>query len=137
MVDVCIVEEDADLRESLQTILDSAGYTTTALPDFAAAFAYLRARSAPVVVLAGNAQPHHCHIAAFFAQVVADDAVAARHRFVVLSTAPALIPPDMRAILDRLRVPVLPKPFDVDTLLDAVGRVPARAARGRRPSKSA
>jgi hypothetical protein len=81
-----------------------------------------------VVVVCGNKEADHYLTAAFFAQVVADERLASRHQYLMLSTTPSSIPPEMQTYLAQLHAPILPKPFDIDILVARVRQAAARLA---------
>jgi hypothetical protein len=61
--------------------------------------------------------------------VAADAALATRHRYVLVTALWDMLPPDYVALLRRLAVPVVPKPFNLEELLKAVAGAAARLER--------
>ena len=49
-----------------------------------------------------------------------DEDRASRHAYILLTANTSALSAEDRALLARLRVPIIPKPFDMDALLDAV-----------------
>ena len=128
---VMVLEFDEELRGVLHEILTTADhYAVTELTTEDAALTYLAATPEGVVALCSNTDADHHLSTAFFAAVVADKRLRTRHRYLLLSTNPAGIPTPLRVDLKRLGAPILPKPFDLDVLLETV----AKAARYLAPT---
>ena len=121
MTQVVVLEFDEQLRGALHdalTLYDR--YFVTDLSEEMAGVQYLAATPAGVVVVVSNRDMDHHMSAAFFAAVAADEQLARRHRYILLSTDPTRMPDCLRAHLAQLNVTILAKPFDVDDLLAAV-----------------
>jgi hypothetical protein len=69
-----------------------------------------------MVVVCSNRDADHHLSAAFFEQVAADERLASRHQYLMLSSTPAAIPPELQTHLAQLHAAILPKPFDLETL---------------------
>lgn len=89
-----------------------------------------------VVVVCGNQDADHHLTAAFFAQVAAGERLASRHRYLLLSSNPALIPPALEAHLIQLNAVVLPKPFDLEIVVICVREAAARLAPPHAPIRT-
>jgi hypothetical protein len=121
------MEVDAQLRGALHELLTLFDhYAVTDISEEAAGADYLAAAPEGAVVVVSNRDPDHHRTAEFFATVAADEQLATRHRYILLSTNPARIRERLRAHLAQLNVPVLAKPFDVEALLAAVHAAEAR-----------
>lgn len=120
MVRVLIVDDDVDTRDVLRLILEDAGYDAVAeAADGLATLDALRAGDVPEVVLLDLDLPRLDGLGVLNA-VAADTALAARYAFVLLT---ALAPSSYQAAAEvcaTLSVPLVLKPFSIDTLLDAV-----------------
>jgi len=125
---VLVVEFDGSVRDVLRDIFTDAGYRVYAATTDAAAFDFLAQSPDGVIALCSNKDADHHLSAAFFAHVVADERLASRHQYLMLSTNRSLMPPDLQAHLAQLDATILPKPFDVDTLLARVRESAARLA---------
>ncbi len=133
---VLVVEYDEGVRTVLRDLLTNVGYEVIEHATDAAALAFLAASPDGVVVVCGNEDADHHRAAAFFAQVVADKRIASRHRYLLLSTNPALIPPALEAHLIQLNAVVLPKPFDLETVVICVHEAAGRLAPGDAPRRA-
>jgi hypothetical protein len=121
MTQVVVMEVDAQLRDALRELLTLFDHcTVTEISEETAGAEYLAAMPGGAVVVVSNRDPDHHRTAEFFATVAADEQLATRHRYILLSTNPGQIRETMRAHLAQLNVPVLAKPFDVEALLTAV-----------------
>ncbi len=132
-IHVLIVEFDESLRGVLHDALRTAArdYAVTEVATEIDALAVLARQTEGMVVVCSNREADHHRIAAFFAAVVADKRLAAQHQYLLLSTAPALIPDAVRTHLARLHAPFLSKPFELDALLALVEASAARRAMTR------
>lgn len=141
MAQVVVVEFDELLRGALHDILSLNGdYEVTEVADEAVALAYLAATPGGMVAVCSNRDADHHRSAAFFAVVAADERLATRHRYIMLSTSPERMPVGLQVDLARLRAAILGKPFDLDTLLATVRTaalrlVPLPTSGVRRPSR--
>jgi CheY-like chemotaxis protein len=124
---VLVVEYDDDVRDMLHDLLTDAGCEVTDATTDAAALDFLAASPAGMVAVCSNNDADHHRSAVFFAQVVADERLASQHQYLMLSSTPSAIPPEMQTDLAQLHAPILSKPFDMETLEayvhEAVGRL--------------
>lgn len=116
MAPVLVLEYDDAVRNVLHDILTDAGFDVTEATTDAAALDFLATCPDGAVVVCSNRDADHHLTAAFFSQVVADEHFTTRHQYLLLSTNPSLIPPDLQTHLAQLNATILPKPFDVETL---------------------
>lgn len=108
---VLIVEQDEGLRQTLEMVMQDAGYPTLATGDPSLARAAMRLAQHPLVVLIGHGGP------ANLARDLLNGANTARpHAYIVISTHPAAAPYAWNVRTAR-RVPVIGAPFDLDVLL--------------------
>jgi hypothetical protein len=113
MTQVVVVEFDATLRGTLHDNLTAAGpYDVTEVAVHTVALAHLASVPEGTVTVVSNRDADHHHSAAFFATVVADECLATRHCYIMLSTNPIQSPDGMRAHLAHMHVPILANPFD-------------------------
>src|SRR5260221_9569355 len=125
---VLVVESDDDVRDVLHDLLTDAGCEVTEATTDAAALDFLAACPDSVVAVCSNQDADHHRSAAFFAQVVADERLASRHQYLMLSSTPSAIPPEMQTDLAQLHAPILSKPFDMETLEAYVHEAAGRLA---------
>jgi CheY-like chemotaxis protein len=126
MTRVVMVEFDEALRDVLRDILALDGPYDVAEVSEDRAVTFLRIAPEGVIAVCSNRDAHHQQSAAFFAAVAADERLAARHQYLMLSTNPREMPAGLQANLTHLRATILPKPFELDTLLAAVSKAAAR-----------
>ena len=136
MAPVLVVEYDEGVRTVLHDLLTNVGYAVIEHATDAAALDFLAASPEGVVVVCGNQDADHHLSAAFFAQVVAGKRIASRHRYLLLSSNPLLIPPALEAHLVQLNAVVLPKPFDLETMVICVHEAAARLAPPHAPRRA-
>lgn len=134
MARILIVEDEPALREVERDILLDGGYEALEAGDGAEALVRLRESTEPLVVLLDNRLPD-MEGAALLHEATRDAALA-RHAYIFASgVAPAEYPRELRDALRALGGEVVPKPFDVDRLLDAIARAQARLAADPQPPK--
>lgn len=129
---VLVVDDDSDIRLSLLTLLSEEGYLVEEAPDGRLALRRLRASRDPHVVLLDLNMPGMDGKALL--RAIADDpfddpldALSARHAFIlVTATDQRTLPLDVAALLTRLHVTIIAKPFDITDLLAAVAAAAAR-----------
>lgn len=121
---VLIVEDDGDTRLSLRLVLEDAGYAVDETTDGASALERLRASPCALVVLLDNLLP-----GLGGAEVLAAldcEGAARRHAYVLVTASPQRVTDALAERLERLRAPVLAKPFEVNDLLSMVAEVARR-----------
>ena len=129
MTSILLVAEPPDMRALLRHVLeDLGGYTVADAHVVPAALSVLRASPQAMVALFGTTAGTGLLRAA-----VADPALR-RHAFVLLTAYPEGVTPEWRALLKSLDVPVITKPFALESLLTVVADAAVRAVeRGGRP----
>jgi CheY-like chemotaxis protein len=120
MTHVLVVDGDAAMRAMLRDVLEEEAYHVTTAPNGPAALAHLWVSDRPLVVLLEARLP------GLTGTQVIDTYLAGaqtnRREFIILTASP-------ETVLDTSlngRVPVLVKPFNLDTLLEAVAQAFAR-----------
>jgi CheY-like chemotaxis protein len=122
MASVFIVDDDPGIRAVLRCALQAEGHAVTEAADGVSALNGLRASPSPLIVLLDLRMPR-LDGAGVLATVAGDRALAQRHRFVLVTADPLPLPPTLDALLANLDVPVVAKPFDVDTVLGMVAHL--------------
>lgn len=122
---VLVVDDCPDIRQMLREVLEEEGYTVSTAEHGGPALAHLRASPVPLLVLLGLTMP--CVDGeAVLHTVASDSALAARHRFIMVTGAtPRATTGSVAALRQQLGVPVIAKPFTVDQLLDTMAEVEA------------
>jgi two-component system, OmpR family, response regulator MprA len=124
-VRVLIIDDDQGIRDSLSFLLEDGGYIVYEAPDGLIGMDMLLISEYPLIVLLDLMMPRMSgfEILRFLAH---DAGRAARHAYILLTANDTALGRDDRLLLARLRVPVIPKPFDMDALLDAVAQAVSR-----------
>jgi CheY-like chemotaxis protein len=122
MTHVLVVDDDPGIRAVLRCALQAAGHAVMEAADGVSALDGLRASPHPLIVLLDLRMPR-LDGAGVLATVAGDRALAQRHQFVLVTADPLPLPPALDALLASLDVPVVSKPFDIDTVLDLVAHL--------------
>jgi two-component system nitrogen regulation response regulator NtrX len=105
-----IVDDDANVRDSLAVVLADAGHSIQIAPNGAIALAYLKTATSPHLVLLDCMMPGLDGLA-FLRLVFIDQAVPPMHRYVLMTIGDSLIPPTVSAFLTAHAIPLIQKPF--------------------------
>lgn len=118
-VRVLIVDDDAAIRQTLRAALEDEDYTVLEAGNGLAALGILRESVEPLVTLLDLRMPVMDGMR-LLRTIEADEALAPRHRFLVVTANQDTITAEGHALLDRFAAPVIAKPFELDELLSAV-----------------
>jgi two-component system cell cycle response regulator CpdR len=117
---VLVVDDDPALRRLVREILTLEGRDVHEAQHGGIALEQLRARSAGMVVLLGLMMPEVDGEAVLEA-LAADEALATRHSFVMVTAAlPRARDGRVAQLLGQLNIPLVSKPFTVTQILSAV-----------------
>ena len=122
---VLIVDDDPDIRETLQYALRDAGYAIVEVADGEDALDVLRATPYHAVVLLDLLMPG-MDGREVLDILQSDHDLATRHAFVLMSAnhqALERVPPKL---LSELSITLLPKPFELSTLLGIIADLSQR-----------
>ncbi len=123
MGQVLVVEGDVAVSETMRSILEDAGYMVVEVPDYGEAVRLLhKARSCQVVLFDRGVPGRSKAVAAFLAAIASDEPLRQRHVYVCLSAVPPTICPEDQALFERLGIPILAMPFDIEALEEVVAR---------------
>jgi len=126
-VRVLVVDDDWAIRETLRYVLEDEGYIVEEAPDGVVALDLLRASLTPAVVLLDLMMPRLDGVGVL--NVVARDRqLASVHAYVVITANRYRLDATANGVLADLSIPVVPKPFDMDTLLGTVATAARRLA---------
>jgi CheY-like chemotaxis protein len=128
---VLVVDDDPDVRETLWWALQQEGYGICEAADGVQALTALRTSARPLVTVLDYRLPGMSG-GEVLAAVAADQHVAGRHTFVLVTADPELLPPGLVLWADRQGIRIVPKPFEVDALLAAVAEAAGRLRGGAR-----
>jgi CheY-like chemotaxis protein len=129
MTAVLVVDDDPVSRALLRFVLeDEEGYSVHEAFHGGPAFTQLHASLEPLAVLLGLTMPAVDGEAVLQA-VAADPALAARHRYIMVTAAVERASTGPVAELrERLDVPLIAKPFDMGEVLAAVAKAAGQLA---------
>jgi two-component system, response regulator, stage 0 sporulation protein F len=123
---VLVVDDDQDIRDTLVLLLREEGYETFEAPDGQPALERLRQSQERMVVLLDMQMPGVDGLAVLEA-VAAQAQLATRHAYILVTAyGGRTMPLKMANLLVELNVPILPKPFDINTVLEAVHQAELR-----------
>ena len=122
---VLIADDDASIRESLESVLHAAGYAIVEVGDGEDALDVLRATPYHAVVLLDLLMPRMNGLTVL-QQLECDPHLARRHAWIVMSAdyrALQRIPQQQRA---HLELTILKKPFEMDDMLATIAQQASR-----------
>jgi two-component system response regulator MprA len=129
---VLIVDDEPAIRETLRLLLADEGYTTREAADGLACMDALRASAAPLIVLLDLMMPRMSGLDVL-ALIARGPRSSVRHAFIVMTANIDIVAergPYWTALLQRLSIPVLDKPFDIDLLLERVAHAASQTIPG-------
>lgn len=119
MVQVLIVDGDDAISETMRYVLEEAGHSVLELPNYTKALAFLRSSPSCCVVIFDRGVPGR-YGSAFVAAITGDEMLSRQHAYICLSTSPSHLRSVENDIFDRLAIPIIAKPFDIEGLEEAV-----------------
>lgn len=120
MTQVLLVDDHPAMRRLVRDILEDDGYTVAETRNGDTALSALRGSTDAQVVIFGMSTGTR------LLQAAMEEPAVRRHAFVLFTATPELLTPLWGVLLATLTVPVVPKPFVLDTLLAAVADAAAR-----------
>ena len=122
---VCVIEDDAGIRETVRYLLADEGYEVIEATNGLEGKQLLEGCLEPLIAIIDYRLPKldGCDLLEIVAQ---DEQLRARHTFIMMSASPKKTVEDCEEAIDELDVPVIPKPFDIDELVDAVRQAEER-----------
>jgi CheY-like chemotaxis protein len=129
MIPLLIVDDDASIRRMMRGILEDEGFATTTAKHGGPALEQMRASTKRLLVLLGLTMPEVDGEQVLEA-VASDPELAARHRIIMVTANIRRATTGRVAELrQQLNVPLRPKPFDVNEIINLVKDVAASMAR--------
>lgn len=124
---VCVIEDDAGIRDALRALLEDAGYHVLEATNGAEGYRLLRSSAVPLVALVDHKMPQMdgCDLLELVDQ---DEEMRSRHTFIFVTASPRAAEQDCGETMEELSATLLPKPFHIDDVLDAVAEASARIA---------
>ncbi|HEX8730291.1 MAG TPA: response regulator [Ktedonobacterales bacterium] len=133
MARVCIIEGDEPTREVVRYLLSDAGFEVIEASNGLKGKAILEAATDRLIVLMDHRLPviDGCDLLEIVAR---DEDLRARHTFLMMAASPRHAVDDCGDAIDELDVPVMPKPFSIDDLVEAVQGAQQRLEPGSEPA---
>lgn len=124
---VCVIEDDEAIRETLRSLLEDAGYQVIEARDGRSGFTILCESAERLIALVDYKLPalDGCDLLELVAN---DEALRDRHAFIFVTASPQRAEEDCGDTLEELNAPIVPKPFHIDEVLDAVANAAQRIA---------
>lgn len=133
---ILIADDDPFIREALTFLLRSEGYETQETANGVETFDALVLSPVPLLVLLDLVMPRMSGFDVL-ARIAKEEILAVRHCYIVLSAQPyahaAQVGSHFAALLERLDIPFVAKPFDLDDLLRIVRTTYARLLPSEQP----
>lgn len=122
---VCLIEDDAGIRETVRYLLVDEGYEVIEATNGLEGKQLLEGSLEPLIAIIDYRLPKldGCDLLEIIAQ---DEQLRARHTFIMMSASPEKTVEDCEEAIDDLDVPIIPKPFDIDELVEAVRQAEER-----------
>jgi two-component system response regulator AtoC len=118
---VAIVDDDADIRDMVRSVLEDAGYEVEEAADGVGALNLLRTTPHPRVMLLDWRMPHLDGVQTL--RQLRREPELMKHTSVVFFTAQGnKPPPDVSELIQTTAFENLQKPFDIDVLLNTIER---------------
>ena len=124
MTHILIVDDDSAIRDTLREALEDEGYEVAEAADGIAGLERLRASQENMVVLLDQLMPKLDGVGVLRA-VQNDPLLTQRHTYILLTARSRMSTP-ATDIATALGVPIIRKPFDLETLLQAIAQAAAR-----------
>lgn len=116
---ILVVDDDKAIRDTLRLALEDSDYQVVEATDGNAGLEALQASSSPLVVLLDQFMPHLDGIG-MLSHLLSASPEEIHHGIILMTASPQVLPPDMSRFEQRLLLRLMPKPFDIDKLLDTV-----------------
>lgn len=128
MAHVLIVDDDAAIREALCDLLTDEGHRVEQATDGELALVRLREHPEGMVVLLDLEMPGVDGLQVLHT-LATEGLLAQRHAYILLTASSFLLPRRLDDLLKQLGIPLVAKPFNIDTLLAAVDHAAAQLPR--------
>jgi DNA-binding NtrC family response regulator len=133
---VCVIEDDEGIRETVSELLADAGYEVIVATNGLEGKRILEDSPDRLIAILDYRLPalDGCDLLDLAAH---DEHLRERHVFIMMSASPASTLEDCEEAIDELDVPIVPKPFDIDDLVDAVRQAEQRLEPDSEPMAAA
>ena len=127
MQTVLIVDDEDGVRFGIRLALEECGYAVIEATNGRVGLTHLSQTTTPLVVLLDLMMPHMSGLA-LLRELSANPECAARHVFILVSAARAFTSETLARYLPNHCLYALPKPFDIDQLIQVVKQAEREAA---------
>ena len=134
VIHILVVDDDRSIRETLRVVLQDEGYSVLEAEDGKVALKILQESSQPIVVLLDLRMPV-LNGTGVLSYVAAHQRLAAMHAFLLITANRDSIDETTAQLLQQLQVPIIPKPFDLDALIEIVEQTMCRLAGNTPPNR--
>ena len=122
MHDIVICETDPTLRDVLCFLLEDEGCLTTTCASSSDLLLHLRQRALPATVLFDYVEQGKRSDDAVLRSLVNDPILLRAHRYILMTTNP--LSEVTLALVQRLHIAILSKPFEIDDFLTLIRQAP-------------
>ncbi len=124
---VCVIEDDEATRMALRCLLEDAGYHVIEAADGQTGYTLLLESDERLIALIDYKLPRMdgCDLLDL---VEHDERLRARHTVIFVTASPKRAEEECGETLEEFDVPVIPKPFNIDEVEDAVSEAVQRLA---------
>ncbi|HKV83341.1 MAG TPA: response regulator [Ktedonobacterales bacterium] len=124
---ICVIEDDEGIREALRALLEDSGYHVIEAANGLEGYRLLRESAGRLVALVDHKMPQMdgCDLLELVAK---DEDLRTRHEFIFVTASPRHAEEDCGETMEELSATLLPKPFHIDEVLDAVSEAAGRMA---------
>ncbi|MGZ3583637.1 MAG: response regulator [Ktedonobacterales bacterium] len=119
MLSVLIVDDEEPIRAAICLLLEDEGFVCLQAADGAEALQVLRASADRMIVLLDLMMPRMSG-KDVLNTIAADPSLVGRHGVVVMTAADKTLPLVLVQMMRQMDVPVIGKPFEIDSLLQTV-----------------
>lgn len=119
MLSVLIVDDEEPIRDAICLLLEDEGFVCLQAADGAEALRVLRASADRMIVLLDLMMPRMSG-KDVLNTIAADPSLAGRHGAVMMTAADKTLPLALVQMMQQMDVPVIGKPFEIDSLLRTV-----------------
>jgi CheY-like chemotaxis protein len=122
---VLVADDDVDIRQTLRTVLEDEGYQVDEAPNGRTSLELIRAATAPYVVVLDLMMPL-LGGAAVLAAISQDEVLSLKHAILLVTASTYAVEAVLGELLQRLQIPLIRKPFDLDILVFCVEKAAER-----------
>jgi two-component system nitrogen regulation response regulator NtrX len=126
---VLVADDDVDIRQTVRTVLEDEGYQVDEAPNGKISLELIRAATVPYVVVLDLMMPQ-LGGAAVLSAISQDERLSLGHAVLLMTASTYAIESPLCELLQRLQIPLIRKPFDLDLLVFCVEKAAESIAPG-------